>query len=360
MSDGEQPDDSQKTEEPTPKKLEESRKKGQVAISRELNNWLMLASGTLVVAFIGPGVLVKLKLHLQTYLMHADGLPGVPGGFGIILGSSFLGIIGILMVPLVIFMMVAFLGPFLQVGPMFAPEVIKPDISKVSPLKGFGRLFSKRSLVEFIKGVLKLAVIGGVGVILIYPFFGVIDHLVGMDLPLVMTELNSLVKRMLAGILVILFVIAIMDVLYQRWEHYKKMRMTRQELKDEYKQAEGDPHVKARLRQLRRERARMRMMQNVPQADVVITNPTHFAVALKYKPGEMTAPVCVAKGQDLIALKIREIAKEHKVEIYENPPLARSLFQAVELDQEIPQEMYKAVAEVISYVFQKQGRLKPA
>jgi flagellar biosynthetic protein FlhB len=172
-------------------------------------------------------------------------------------------------------------------------------------------------------------------------------------------ELRGLVARLMVGILIILLVIAVLDVLYQRFEHYKKMRMTKQELKDEYKQSEGDPHVKARLRQLRRERARARMMQAVPEADVVITNPTHFAVALKYKPEEMPAPVCVAKGQDAIAQKIREVAKEHDVEIYENPPLARSLFELVELEQEIPQELYQGVAEVISYVFQKQGKLKP-
>ncbi len=357
MSDGEQPDESQKTEEPTAKKLEESRKKGQVALSREVNNWLMIMAGTLVVLVLGPHVLTRLKNHMALYIEHAAQMPGVPGGFHQILGESFLIVLGILFLPLAILMAVAFLGPFLQVGPLFAPEVIKPDLSKVSPIKGFGRLFSMRSIMEFVKGILKIGVIAVVGVIILYPFYMVVDHLVGMPVPLVLGELRDLVARMMTGILIVLLVIAVIDLVYQRFEHYKKMRMTKQELKDEYKQAEGDPHVKARLRQLRRERAMTRMMQSVPEADVVITNPTHFAVALKYKPGEMSAPVCVAKGQDLIAQKIREVANENKVEIVENPPLARSLYDVVEIDQEIPENMYKAVAEVISFVFKKQGRL---
>jgi flagellar biosynthetic protein FlhB len=170
-------------------------------------------------------------------------------------------------------------------------------------------------------------------------------------------ELYALVMRLLTGMLVVLLVIAIADVVYQRMEHYKKMRMTKQEVKDEYRQSEGDPHVRARLRQLRAEKARQRMMQAVPQADVVITNPTHYAIALKYKPEEMDAPVCVAKGTDEVALRIREIAKEHDIVIYEAPPLARVLFDVVELDEMVPAEHYKAVAEVISYVFKLKGRM---
>jgi len=166
-----------------------------------------------------------------------------------------------------------------------------------------------------------------------------------------------LIVRLMVGVLVIMLVVAVIDVMFQRFEHYKKMRMTKQELKDEYKQTEGDPHVKARLRQLRSERARQRMMQAVPEADVVITNPTHYSVALKYDPDEMEAPLCVAKGVDAVALRIREVAKEHDIELYENPPLARTLFDTVDIDETIPTEHYQAVAEVISYVFKRKGRL---
>ena len=359
MSDGEQSDDSQKTEDPTPKKIEESRKKGQVALSREINNWVMLFTGTIVILAIGPSTLSALKGHMESYIAKAHVLPSIPGGFGLVLGDSFWVVLGALMLPLLILMAAAFLGPFLQIGPLFAPEVIKPDISKISPLKGFGRLFSMRSVMEFVKGILKIGIIGTVGVILLYPFYGTIDHMVGMPIPVMMDELQILVIRMMSGILVVLLVVAVIDLIYQRYEHHKKMRMTKQELKDEYKQTEGDPHVRAKLRQLRQEKARTRMMQAVPEADVVITNPTHYSIALKYDPEEMDAPIVVAKGFDDLAMRIREVAKDNDIPLYENKPLARVLFDTVEVDQMVPPEHYQAVAEVISYIFQLKGKLNP-
>jgi flagellar biosynthetic protein FlhB len=358
MTDSEQ-DESQKTEDPTPKKLEESRKKGQVALSREINNWVMLFTGTIVVLALGPYTLSSMKNHMQSYIEKAHVMPSIPGGLGFALGESFWVIIGILMLPLLILMAAAFLGPFLQIGPLFAPEVIKPDINKISPLQGFKRLFSMRSIMEFIKGILKIGIIGTVGVILLYPFYGSVEHMVGLPVPVMMDEVQGLVMRLMAGILVVLLVVAVIDLIYQRYEHYKKMRMTKQELKDEYKQTEGDPHVRAKLKQLRQEKARTRMMQAVPEADVVITNPTHYSVALKYKPEEMDAPVVIAKGFDDLAMRIREVARENDIPLYENKPLARVLFDTVEVDQMIPPEHYQAVAEVISYVFQLKGKLKP-
>lgn len=355
MSDEE--DDSQKTEDPTPKKLEEARKKGQIALSRELNNWLMLLAGTIIVGTSAPHIMSELTIYLRSYIEHAHDLPQVPGGFDKVLGDSFWKVLGLLTIPLLGLMAMAFIGPFAQVGPLFAPEVIKPDLSKISPLKGFKRLFSMRSIVEFVKGVAKLGIIGTVGVILLSPFFGKLEHLVGLPIPLMMDEMLALVLRLMAGVLVVLLVVAVIDVLYQRNEHMKKMRMSKQEMKDEYKQSEGDPQVKAKLRQLRAQKARQRMMQNVPSATVVITNPTHYAVALKYNPDEMEAPVCVAKGMDNIALKIRELARESKVAIYENPPLARTLYSVIEIDEVVPPEHYQAVAEVISFVFRQQGKL---
>jgi flagellar biosynthetic protein FlhB len=356
MSDQEQ-DDTQKTEDPTPKKLEESRKKGQVALSREINNWIMLLAATIIVAALSPSVLGNLKEHMRLYIEQAHMMPSLPGGFSDTLGESLWAVIGILLLPLLILIFAAFIGPFIQVGPLFAPEVIKPDISKISPVRGFKRLFSMRSLMEFAKGVLKLAIITSVGVILLYPFYDRVEHFVGMPVPAVLDELLMLIIRLMAGVLVALIVIAVIDILFQRNEHYKKMRMTKQELKDEYKQTEGDPHVRARLRQLRSEKARQRMMQAVPEADVVITNPTHFSIALKYDPEQMDAPVCVAKGVDDVAMRIREIARENDIVLYENPPLARVLYDTVELDEMVPPEHYKAVAEVISYVFRLKGKI---
>lgn len=359
MAEGEESDDSQKTEDPSSKKLEESRRKGQVAISREVNSWLMLLAGTLVVATLGPSVMSDMTLHLRGYIEHADDLPAVPGGFGVVLGSSLLKIMGLLLLPLLFLMAAAVLGPFLQVGPIFAPQIVTPDLSKISPVAGFGRLFSVRSLMEFVKGVLKIGLIGAIGAILIAPYFEGIEHTVGLPPPLILSETMSLFVRMMTGILVAFLLIAVADLVYQRLSFSRRMRMSRQEVKEEYRQTEGDPQIKSRLRALRSERARQRMMQAVPQADVVITNPTHFAIALVYKPEEMEAPKCVAKGMDAIALKIREIAGQNNVEIVENPPLARTLYDAVDIDETIPKELYKAVAEVISYVFQKKGKLKP-
>ena len=357
MSDGGESDDAQKTEEPTPKKLDDSRKKGQVALSREVNNWLMLFAGTIVVVVMGPSAMSELKDIMRSYIEKAHIMPGVPGGFGYIFGDAFWAVIGVLALPLMFLMFIAFLGPFMQVGPLIAPQVLKPDVSKISPLKGFKRLFSMRSLMEFVKGILKIAIISAVGIILIYPYFGGIEHFIGMPVPAMLEELTTLVVKLMSGILVVLMVVAVIDLVYQRYEHHKKMKMTKQEVKDEYKQTEGDPHVRAKLRQLRQEKARARMMQAVPEADVIITNPTHFSIALKYNPDEMDAPVLLAKGVDEVAMRIREVAKEHEIPLYENKPLARVLYDTVEIDQMIPAEHYQAVAEVISYIFQLKGKL---
>ncbi len=351
-------DDSQKTEDPTPKKIEESRKRGQVAMSREINNWVMLFTATIVVLSIGPAVMSNLTVHMKSYIEKAHTMPSVPGGFGFVLGETFYEVIGFLTLPLLVLFVAAICGPFFQIGPLIAPEIIKPDFSKISPFKGFQRLFSMRSIMEFVKGILKLGIIGAIGVILLMPFYGQIDHFIGLSLPTMMDELTSLVFRLMAGILVVLLVVAVIDLIYQRYEHNKKMRMSKQELKDEYKQTEGDPHVRAKLRQLRQEKASQRMMQAVPEADVIITNPTHYSIALKYNPEEMDAPIVVAKGVDDLAMRIREVANENDIPLFENKPLARVLFDTVEIDEMVPETHYRAVAEVISYIFQLKNNSK--
>ncbi|MGB4056454.1 MAG: flagellar biosynthesis protein FlhB [Alphaproteobacteria bacterium] len=359
MADEDQPDDSQKTEDPTPKKLEEARKKGQVALSREMNNWVMLTAGTIVIASFSGAIFRDLTVLMQAYIEHSHDMPGVPGGLNTVLGSGLKKVLLIMALPFAFLMLAAFLSPFLQVGPLFAPEIIRMDFGKISPIKGFSRLFSMRSVIEFVKGIVKIVVIGFVGFLILYPYFGQLEHMIGQPIEMMMSEMKTLVIRLMIGVLIVLMVIAVVDLVYQRFEHYKKMRMTKQEMKDEYKQSEGDPHVKARLRQVRAERARQRMMQSVPRADVVITNPTHYSIALEYKPDKMDAPVCIAKGVDDVALRIREIAKENNIILYENKPLARALYDTVDLDEVIPTEHFKAVAEVISYVFKLRGTLKP-
>lgn len=357
MAEGEQSDDSQKTEEPTPKKIEEARKKGNVALSREVNNWIMLLAGTLILSALAPSMFRDLSDLMESYIERSYMLPGAPGGMQIILGDGMVEVLKILALPLLFLMVAAFAGPFLQIGPLFAPEAVKFDLAKISPIKGFFRLFSMRSLVEFVKGVFKIALVAVVGTIILYPYFDKFEHMIGLSMMALLGEIQILTVRTMIGILVVMLVIALIDLVYQRVEYNKKMRMSMQEIKDEYKQSEGDPMVKGRLRQLRQEKARQRMMQAVPSADVIITNPTHYSIALKYDPDTMEAPVCVAKGIDEVALRIREVAKVHNILLYENKLLARTLYDTVDIDETIPAEQYKAVAEVISFVFKQKGRL---
>lgn len=356
MSDADTTDQSQKTEPPTPKKLEEARRRGQVAMSREVSNWMMLFAGTVVILTFAPTVMRGMALTLRTFLEQAHALPTTPGGIGAMVRAVLGELWVLLALPLAVLVLAAIAGPFLQIGPVFSTSTLEPKLEKISPVKGFSRLFSLRSMAEFVKGVLKLAIIGTVGFLLMFPFYKTVDHMVGLSMPMLVWEMNTLVLRLLGGVLAVLAVMAILDLMYQRYEHMKKLRMSRQEIRDEFRQTEGDPHVKARLRELRAKKAQQRMLQAVPEASVVITNPTHYAVALKYEEAEMAAPVLVAKGADAVAARIKETAEEHDIPIVENPTLARILYDTVELDDMIPPDHYKAVAEVISYVFRLKGR----
>ncbi len=357
MAEGEDSTDkSQKTEEPTARKLEEARKRGQVIQSREVTNWLMLFTGTLIVGIASPGICAALRDRLKIFIEQAHALPTDPNGLRHVVSDLLLDVGGIVALPFLALFITAFLSGFAQIGPLMTAEPMKPDLSKISIIKGFGRLFSMRSIVEFIKGLIKLVIIFTTCLLVLYPYFSGIEHLLDQDFADGFYDLRMLFIRMMAAALSVLFVVAIMDYLYQRHDFMQKMMMSKQEIKDEFKQTEGDPHIKGKLRQLREQKARQRMMQAVPEADVVITNPTHFAVALKYDTLNMDAPVMVAKGADDVAARIRDLAKEHKVPVVENPPLARALFDSMEIDQMIPPEHFKAVAEVISYVFRLKGR----
>ena len=209
-----------------------------------------------------------------------------------------------------------------------------------------------KKVVESLKGIIKIAVISFVAILVVKPWLSKVNLLPTMDSMAILSFIHKIVVLLIFTVVIAVFVIAVADYVYQRYTHLKKLRMTKQEVKDEYKQMEGDPIVKSRIRQVRMERARHRMMENVPKADVVIVNPTHYAVALEYKMEQMDAPVVLAKGIDHLALRIREVAEENEIPIVENPPLARALFASVEIDQAIPQEHFKAVAEVIGYVMQ--------
>jgi flagellar biosynthetic protein FlhB len=356
MAEEDSSDESQKTEDPTPRKLEEARKRGQVVQSREVSNWAMMVAATMIIGLGGPHLMEQMRDTLRRILEQVQSFPADAYGIEHTMRDLFLNVAGIVALPLLGLFAVGALSGFLQVGPLITTETMKPDISKISLIKGMGRLFSLRSIAEFVKGILKLIIVSAACLMVIYPYFGGVEHFVGQDFGPAMFDLRLMFLKMMMAALAILLVIAVLDYVYQRHDFMVKMRMSKQEIKEEYRQTEGDPMVKAKLRQLREAKARQRMMQAVPEADVVITNPTHYAVALKYDAKEMDAPVMVAKGADLIAEKIREIAKENKIPLVENPLLARALFTSMEIDQIIPPEHYKAVAEVISYVFKLKGR----
>lgn len=349
-------DDSQKTEEPTARKLEEARKKGQVVFSREVTNWATLFAATLLVLAAGPGIMRGIQDKLKIYLSQAHQFSADGEGLKTTLTDLFISIGGDLALPLLILSAVAVLAGLAQTGPLLTFEPIKPDLSKLSPIKGAQRLFSQRSVVEFLKGIGKLVIVSTAMTFALWPYLGGVEHFVGLDFGQSMFDLQTLFLKMMIAALIILFLIAVADYAFQRFDFMKKMRMSKQEIRDEFKQTEGDPQVKGRLRQLREQKARQRMMQAVPEADVVITNPTHYAVALKYDTKAMDAPIMVAKGVDNVAQRIKDVAKENNVPIVENAPLARALFDSMEIEQMIPQEQYKAVAEVISYVFKLKGR----
>jgi flagellar biosynthesis protein FlhB len=356
----EENDDSQKTEEPSQKKLDEAREKGQVANSREVNHWFMILAATIFVAMMAPGMLKDISAALQPFLEMPEAIATDPGSLQDVSFAVFGQILEAALLPLLLVIVAAAAGNLLQHGFVASVEQIKPKFEKISPLAGAKRLFSAKSLSEFVKGLLKLTVTGAVGFALVWPAIGDIGSLSQLDLMQILDVTKDLSVRMMGGVLGAMTLIAGLDFIYQRMHHMKQLRMSKQELKDEYRQTEGDPMIKGKLRQIRMERARKRMMANVPSADVIITNPTHFAVALKYEAVSMGAPRLVAKGADLVAARIREIAQENGVPLVENPPLARALFATVELDEEIPPEHYKAVAEVIGYIMRLKREKKQA
>ena len=354
MSD--QPDDSQKTEEPTGKRLSQARERGQVPTSRELNSWILLFTATVAIATLAPLLGSGLMDRLRRFVEAPHSLPmNSPQTVGAVLFDLLLQITLLMSIPLGLFFVLAILTGIGQNGLVFAPKALEPKLDKLSPLTGVKRLVSGRNMVEFLKGILKLILIGAIGTIILMPEAGRLDTLISLTPYMVLNEIKELTVEMMIGMLAVFFIFAAGDFAYQRYSNHKQLMMTRQEVREEFKQTEGDPHIKAKLRQIRAQRVRKRMMAQVPKATVIVTNPTHYAVALQYEPG-MAAPLCLAKGVDAIALKIREVAGEHEVPIVENVPLARALYASVEIDEEIPVEHYQAVAEVIGYVLRLKRR----
>jgi flagellar biosynthesis protein FlhB len=342
-------DETENTEDPTPRRLEEAIKRGDVVKSIEVSTWFTIAGGTLMLMVFSVPTAESLQAMLRGVLAHSYQIPTDGPALADLsrgLATRVLAAIGI---PMLILLLASFAGSALQHRILFTVDPIIPNLSRVSPAAGMGRLFSKQALVNFGKGLVKLVLFGAVIAALLWPQRHRLGGLISTDPALILPVTRSLVTQMLGTVVAILAVVAAADYIFQYREWYNRQKMSVREMKEEFRQAEGDPQVKGKIRQLRQQRARKRMMAAVPKASVVITNPTHFAVALQYERG-MSAPVCVAKGADLIARKIREVAEANDIPIVENPPLARALHGTVEIDQEIPQEHYRAVAEIIGYV----------
>ena len=345
----------ERTESPSAKRRADFRKKGQVAQSREVQTAAMFTLLLLFWMAFAPTFWGSLQ-ELVAAIWKSSGEYAVTTPSLMQLAYHLGASLAVILAPLfAIALVIGFFSTFLQIGWLFTTEPLMPDFSKLDPIKGMARFFSKRSLLEIVKSLMKVSLIGWVAFKTVANDFD--KALLLGEMPVVDTihYLGSITALVMAKVAGIMIVLAILDFGFVKWEMEEKMKMTKQEIKEEMKETEGDPHIKSKIRSIQQQMARRRMMAAVPTADVVITNPTHIAVALKYEAGQMDAPVVLAKGQDLIAEKIREIAREHDIPLVENPPVARLLHSRVEIGQPIPDELFRAVAEILAYVYSLKG-----
>jgi flagellar biosynthetic protein FlhB len=351
-------DDSQRTEEPTQRRLDQAHDHGDVVKSTEVTAFVLLVGATLAIAMFAPQAAIGFTNAFRVFLEQPDQIPVDGRGVTVILQGS-LWHLGEILAPIfAILIGAALAGHLLQHRPVFSAERLKPDLSKLSLLKGFKRMFGVDGLSNLGKGILKIGIVGAAVWFTLWPMRGQIEGILTQSPLAVAGDIVTLVVHLLIAALAVLAVIAVLDYLLQHYRFLQRNRMSRQEVKEEHRQSEGDPAVKAKIRQIRMEKSRRRMMAAVPGATVVIMNPTHYAVALKYESGKMAVPICVAKGTDALALRIRAVAEENEVPVVENAPLARALYAAVDLDEAVPQEHYKAVAQVIGYVMRLTGQMR--
>lgn len=351
----EEGDDEDKTEEPSQKRLDEALERGDVVKSIEVSTLFGLGAITAMIAWMSTNIGSGLLAPLSSIFDHAAEVQMDQAGLTAVYLELAKTLAVVLVVPLAVFMLAGIAGNMIQHRIVWSLDPLMPKFSKVSPMEGFKRLFSLDSLVNLGKGIAKICVVGGAMWIAVRPELSKLNGIVATSPLGVLAITQRLAVKLMMAVMMVMAVIAAADYLYQRQRWLGRLRMSRHDMKEEFKQQEGNPEIKQKLRQMRQARSRKRMMAAVPSATVVVTNPTHFAVALKYESG-MRAPKCVAKGVDQIALKIREVATEASVPIVENPPLARALHAAVEIDADIPEEHYKAVAEVVGYVMKLKRR----
>ena len=352
-----------KTEEPTAKKLDDARKDGQVAKSKEIGNCLGLFVFFLVLRFMAGSISDRFIDCFGSVYRAIPSVTVYPSGnmpvraLDALFKNSLITILVIVLPMMVIGYIVAFAGDLIQVKWRPTAKPLQPKLSKIDPLKGFKRIFSINSVVELIKSLLKI----GLAIPIVYFYIRDKESLIFIlyDMPLIqaIVLIGTTIIDLGIRISAVYIIIAATDFGYQKWKFHKDMMMTKQEVKDEYKNSEGDPQVKGKIKRKMMEASRRRMMQKLPEADVVITNPTHYAVAIKYEPTERDAPYVIAKGEQYLAQRIKEIAKEHGVEIVENKPVARALYHNVEIGESVPPELYQAVAEILAFVYHLQGKI---
>lgn len=347
----------EKTEKATPKKQKESRDKGQVAKSSDVNTAVILLFVFLSFFFIGPYMIEQMFTVAQQtftdYLLVNLSEENVRS----ILWEFTYQMAVILAPMMLVTILAAIFSNYLQVGFLFAPEAIKMKLSKIDPIKGFKRIFSVRALVEFLKSMLKILLVGLVTGGVLWVFMEDLLQLGLFSIEDGMGLVGYLIVVMGLAVAILLIFLSVLDYMYQKYDHEKNIKMSKQDVKDEYKKTEGDPLIKSKIKEKQRQMAMSRMMQEVPKADVVITNPTHFAIALKYDDANMDAPVIVAKGVDFIALKVINVAKNNDIMTVENRPLARALYAQAEIGDQVPEDLFKAVAEVLAYVYRIQQKI---
>lgn len=346
----------EKTEAPSEKRRQDAREKGTVAKSTEVNSVIVLLTGILMLRFVGPWIyrqivaaVVDYYSGIATISLTPETLISLTYKALLLFGKAALPIAGAIMIT-------GMIANVVQIGFLFTLKPLTPDFQKINPISGFGRLFSLRSLFEAAKNIVKLTIIAIVAYLTLKAEFGKMLQLSDVSVGVIWLFMLSVGFKVMLRIAIVLIIIAILDYGYQRYEHEKKLKMTQQELKEERKQMEGDPQIKARIRALQREMARRRMMEQVPKATVVVTNPTYIAIALQYEPGEQDAPVVVAKGKRVIAERIKAIAQENDIPIVENKPLARAMYDKVEPGWPIPVEFFTAIAEIMAYVYRLRNR----
>jgi flagellar biosynthetic protein FlhB len=347
-----------KTEKATQKKRQDARKKGQVLQSREISSAVMLIILFICLRLFGKGIYLEITSYTKTMLAEYSKMDNF---FTISTLSKFFSGVALVLLKttapiLIIAFTTGFITGYAQVGFLFTMETLSIKFSRINPISGLKRLFSLRAVVELIKSIFKIGIIGYIAYSYIKGEERNIINTANMDIMDTAIYLGLTIINVAIRICILLIILAVLDYLYQWWEYEKSIKMSKQEVKEEYKQLEGNPEIKSKIKQKQRQISMRRMMQEVPKADVIITNPTHYAVAIKYDASVADAPKIIAKGQDFIALRIKEIAKEAGVEIVENKTLARTIYQTVEIGNTIPQELFQAVAEVLAFVYNLKGK----